>query len=515
MYNILCFIYLTKQKHLELFFFMKPFADIHCHPTMHPFAFHEAGKRRKNNLWWDNPPKKCQRKSTFPEYFQTSMPALSRGNVRLVIAALYPLEQPWLNPEFLGTGFVSDIIAKQVVSHLPIPFINKVQSPQFNYFEYLNKEYGYLVKDSGKFHSIKKTPWRYIVAKNAEDIVEYKDDENTVVFVPAIEGAHSLFSGNAKQIIHDPVIHEQTIDNILKVKNWDHPPLYITLSHHFYNGICGQARSIPDGAASVLLEQEVGLNEPINERGERVVDCLLGINEFEGNGRRILIDTKHMSVSTRIWYYDKIKNYNDGVSSDKKIPVIASHMGYGNHKTLLDSIDDPDTDKDKYEDSKIFNPWSINLSDEEVCLIFQSGGIIGLNLDQRILSGEEVIDTSKDFTKRDIRRNRENVVEFWTRQFARNIMGVANAVISNSDIPEDEKGLIWNHIALGSDFDGMINPVDSFIVADEFKNLRAALANYMPQMPQFDHLSMGLTIGEILDKIMYDNAVNFVMKHYC
>ncbi len=493
---------------------MKPFADLHCHPTLHTFAFEEANKKRKNSLWWDNPPLKRQRKSNFPEYFQTSMPAFARGNVRLVIAALYPIEQAWLDPKILGTGDITDVLAKQVVSHLPVRYINKVQSPEFKYYEYLNKEYEFLLKDNGKVHKTGGIDWKYIVAKNSNDIDKYKNEDHTVVFVPAIEGAHSLIMGNANQLISDPIIHSFTINNIAEIKEWDHPPLYITLSHHYYNGMIGQARSIPDGAASFLLNQQIGLNEPVNQRGEEVIDCLLGINQFEGNGRRILIDTKHMSIAARIWYYEKISNYNKGKSEDQKIPIIASHMGYGGHKSLLDSIEIPDMYGKKYEHSKVFNPWSINLSNEEIAHIVNSNGIIGLNLDQRVLSGNAVIEQSKKISKCDIRNNRSNVVAFWTNQVAENLLGIINAIQNSNLINNEKKENAWNYISIGSDFDGMINPVDAFIVADEFKNLREALTKYMPEMNGFNSASKNLSIEEIMDKVMYDNVLDFVRNNY-
>jgi hypothetical protein len=122
---------------------MKSFADIHCHPTLHPFAYNEAGMRRKSSLWWDNRPKKRQRIKAFPEYFQSSIPALVRGNVRLIVAALYPLEQAWFDPEIFGTGTISDMIARYLISFLPVRYINIVQSPSFNYYEYLKKEYAF------------------------------------------------------------------------------------------------------------------------------------------------------------------------------------------------------------------------------------------------------------------------------------------------------------------------------------------------------------------------------------
>ena len=492
----------------------KIFADLHCHPTMHPFAFEEADKNRKNSLWSDNKPKKRQRDSAYPEYFQTSMPALARGNVKLVVAALYPLEQSWLDPKILGEGDVSDFIAKFIVSHLPIRYINTVQSDSFNYFEYLQKEYAFLLKDHDKTHSVNGENWKYVLAKDAMDIEQYESDENVIIVIPSIEGAHSLISSNADQIIHDPAVHQSTLSNIQKIKTtWDYVPLYVTMSHHFYNGMLGQARSIPDGAASFLLHQQVGLNEPVNPRGEEVIDCLLGIGKYKGNGKRILIDTKHMSVSARLWYYNKIAKYNEGLAASNKIPIIASHMGYGTHDTTLDSITLPDTDKEKYEKSTFFNPWSINLSKEEIRVIVDSGGIIGLNLDQRILSGDERIEKSKNFSNHDIKNNTKKVVQFWTRQIGENIIEIAKAVV-DSELSETEKTKVWNSICLGTDFDGMINPVDSFIVADEYKNLMDALLAYFTDNNDFKALTMGLSIETILEKIMYQNVYDFVIRNY-
>ncbi len=492
----------------------KIFADLHCHPTMHPFAFKEAGKNKKNSLWSENKPKKRQRDSPYPEYFQTSMPALARGNVKLIVAALYPLEQSWLDPEIIGEGEISDIIAKFFVSHLPIRYINTVQSSSFNYFEFLEKEYEFLKQDNNKIHKVNGEEWKYVLAKDAMDIEQYKSDENIIIVIPSIEGAHSLISGNADQVIHNPEVHQSTLDNITKIKStWEYVPLYVTMSHHFYNGMLGHARSIPDGAASFLLHQQVGLNEPVNPRGEEVIDCLLGIGKYKGNGRRILIDTKHMSVAARIWYYNKIANYNSGKDPLERIPVIASHMGYGDHNQILDSIVLPDTDKTKYEKSASFNPWSINLSKEEINIIVESGGIIGLNLDQRILSGEKRIKKSKKFSNREIKNNDKEVVQFWTQQIGENIIGIAKAVV-DSDITEVEKIKVWNSICLGTDFDGMINPTDSFIVADEFQNLMDDLKVYFKGNVDFEDISMGLNIDTILEKMMYQNVYDFVVRNY-
>ncbi len=493
---------------------MKPFADIHCHPTLHSFAFYNSGRKRKNSLWWDNPPKERQRNDKYPEYSQSGIPALARGNVRLIIASLYPLEQPWFSPALTGTGSVTDIIVRGFTVHIPIKYVNKVQSAGFNYFEYLQKEYQFLLKDKGKVRTVDKNSWKYIMAKSADDIDRYRDDTSTIIVIPSIEGAHSLVSGNANDIYTGTYDFRQTLSNIQTLKGWEFPPLFITLGHHFYNGLCGHSRTVPDGVASFLVKQGVGLNEPLNDRGKEEIECLLGINKFEGNGRRILIDIKHMSVASRNEYYEMVSSYNSGKSESERIPIVASHCGYSGHHTMSDSIIIPDTEKSKYEDSETFNPWSVNLSDEDIVEIFNSGGLIGINLDQRILSGMDVIEDSKDFSNREVRKNSEQVVKFWTEQIALNILGMVKAVVDSDTVGNEDKVKAWDIISIGSDFDGMINPVDSFITADEFKDMRSSLKKYMPLMDDYSRCSQGLTIDEILDRIMYDNAIEFVTKNY-
>ena len=493
---------------------MKPFADIHCHPTLHPFAFFEAKSKKKNSLWTDNAPRKRQRNDKYPEFFQSAMPALARGNVRLIFASLYPLEQPWFDPAITRTGRVTDIMAGFLTVHIPIDYINTVQKSDFNYFEYLQKEYHFLLKDNGALHTMGQNSWKYVLPKDSGDIERMKDDPFTLIVIPSIEGAHSMISANANDIATGNYDFDKLIENVISIKKWDYPPFFVTLGHHFYNGLCGHSRTIPDGIPSFLIKQNVGLNEPMNKRGEEVIDCLLGLSKYRNVGRRILIDVKHMSVAARMRFYEKISAINESSPADDKIPVVASHCGYSGYKTLSDAILVPDTEPTKSKNPGTFNPWSNNLTDEDVINIFRSGGIIGINLDQRILSGADVIEESKGFSKQDILDNAENVVKFWTEQIAKNILGMVKAVVNSDDVEQNEKAKVWDIISIGSDFDGMINPVDSFITADEFQDLRSALKKYMPYLPDFDLCAQGLSIDEILDKIMYDNALNFTVRNY-
>lgn len=492
---------------------MKYYADIHCHPSLHPYAFKVSGKNRNNNVWDYDPPKPRQRDSKYPEFSQCDFTTLSKANVKLIYASLYPIEQGWFKAKFINEGPITDIAAK-IIARVPIKYINRVQRDDFNYFSALQEEYQFLQNENEKSHIIDDKQWKYKLLRNNEDLKQIMRQENTIGVINTIEGLQSLVSGNESSINTATIDYNQSIRNIEAIKKWNYPPFFITMAHHFYNGYCGHTRSLPK-IASALLDQSVGLNDPINKKGIEIIDCLLGINEFQGNGRRILIDTKHMSVASRMQYYSIIKAFNSGKANDEKIPIIASHSGYSGHSSMSVSIIWPDTDNSKYLSSDIFNNWSINLCNDEIVEIFKSRGIIGLNFDQRILSGLDIIEDYYDeFKNRDIKRNDIRVKEFWCTQMLNNILAIVKAIYSSDEINTSEKARAWDMIALGTDFDGMINPVDAFVTAGDFNDLEDEIIKLLPKQKNIEVLRMGLDFEQITRKIMFDNALGFAMNYF-
>jgi hypothetical protein len=492
---------------------MTKFADIHCHSGLHPFAYKIVGKPKNNNVWDYDPPKARQRKSKYPEYSQADFTSLAKGGVKLIYISIYPIEQGWFNPKFLKEGLISDMAAR-IVSKVPVKFVNMVQSDDYNYFDFFHKEYHFLNEEDGRTHTVDGKDYKYIILKPTDDIDIVLQEENTIGVIMSVEGAQSFIPGNATDIENGTFDFEQTIRNIEAVKTWAHPPFFLSLSHHFYNGFCGHTRSLP-AKASKLLNQTIGLNEPINENGRKLIDCFLSLGDYEGNGQRILIDTKHMSVSARQEYYAKVRLFNQDKDDLDKIPIVVSHTGYSGHPSMIAAISRPDTDDEKYNDSDNFNNWSINLSDDEIIEVFDSNGIIGLNFDERILSGKHTLDDyNSRFTKKDIKNRTLELRKFWTQQMIENILGIVKAVV-NSDLVQDaEKVKIWNMLAIGTDFDGMINPEDGFITAEEFADFRTLVLELLPQQSGIDQLLQGLSVEQAVDKFMYDNAYNFAKMYY-
>jgi len=491
---------------------MSKFADLHCHPSLHPFAYDYVGKKKNENVWDEDRPKARQRKSTFPEFTQSDFRTMARGGVKLAFVSIYPIEQGWFSPKVLGEGNVADFLAR-IISKLPIQFVNEVQSDEFRYYDFFFKEYHYLNKEDTMPHDVDGEVYRYIIIKPGDDIDAILDADNTIGVIMTVEGAQSFVPADAEMIDNENFNLDQTLTHIEAIKTWDHPPFFVSLSHHFNNGFCGHARSFP-GIASKLLDQTLHKNDELNDKGRKLIDCLLGIGEFEGNGQRILIDTKHMSIAARKEYYEKISLINEGKSDVEKIPIVVSHAGYSGHASMDDAIRVPDSDE-KYDDSEIFNNWSINLCDDEIIHIFNSYGIMGLNFDERILSGKAVMDEyDEKFKKKDIKKRSIELQKFWAQQMLNNILGIVKAVVNSGQIEESARVRIWDMISIGTDFDGMINAEDAFITAEEFVDFRSMLELILPEQDNIGHLLQGLSADQALDKIMYDNAYNFARIHY-
>jgi len=160
------------------------------------------------------------------------------------------------------------------------------------------------------------------------------------------------------------------------MKQWEFVPFYISLNHHFWNGLAGHAKSLMK-LIGTIVSQEEGINEGLKGMGEEVINLLLK----KTNGPRILIDIKHMSPKCRKDFYGFIKreywNKND------KFPLICSHTGVVSKSRTLDALIQQDDDNELHDDSNYLHENSINLCAEDVLIIAETKGLIGLQLDEK------------------------------------------------------------------------------------------------------------------------------------
>jgi len=545
---------------------MNKFADLHCHPHMRSFNWLRESKfEKKDDKFhpWHVIVSKVKAKADGRRanaYSQSDLIKLKNGNLKLAFVSLYPMEKGWfkgredipqstyqkalrsvtknkfvywlLDQNFdwvenlllkLGKSKGNKLAVRDVLQgiflKLPNRRIQFIQSDKYNYFEELIKERDFLLSKNnietesdifvpavksifkGKKKLIRKCPEEfkatgtYIIAKNKDDIQRIINEENKMAFIFTIEGSNVFNSDESEELI---------ISRIKQVKAWeDTPVFFISFAHHFNNFLCGHAHSIPD-AGNLILDQSKGMNSGFTEKGINIIRYFLSLDENniynpDKFGRRILIDIKHLSARARKFYYDEVikpcKNNNDN------IPIVASHVAYSGIKTIDGLIANAtkETDKDAVSTiDKPFNTWNINLSDEDIIEVFLSGGIIGINIDQRILA----------VPKKDKKRTYPDDYDisfFWDN------LKAMMMVIINSELDNKEK--VVDLFALGTDFDGYIDPLDKYPTVLEFKELRKALIKKIEQDDQKDKLVFGLDTTVFVDKVCFGNAYAFVLKN--
>jgi microsomal dipeptidase-like Zn-dependent dipeptidase len=265
----------------------------------------------------------------------------------------------------------------------------------------------------------------------------------------------------------------------------------ITLSHHFWNHLAGHSKSMKRPINNVL-NQNKGKNKGITEAGWHVIRELLSTK----NGKRILIDTKHMSAASRKEYYAFINNYNY-VNPENKIPVVSSHACANGFKTIDSSIVKADLIV-KARKGRLYK-WSINISDEEAKIIHDSEGLIGLMMDKGNMGGIDVVnEISKE---KDIKKQRKLYAQlFWDNAFQ-----FVKAVDKKSG---------WDMIAVGTDFDGSITHMEPYPTAADLPQFQQDLLTFLEEKKYQQSLWFGYTPKEIVDKMMYGNAMDFYKKFF-
>jgi len=474
---------------------MRYFADIHVHPTMksygHSFPSKENNKSPLSNssIWYYDPPNLFEKLidllGGIVKYRQSSFSAMGFGNTGIVFASLYPIERSFFDNK-LKTGDFNDMLLNFITS-VGKKRIDYIQSIT-DYFSDLENEYNYLKQLDGKKVTLAdRASYQYILAKNATDLdiilnQDTKEDKkiNSIAVFVTFEGGHAFGTGiNPKT---NPANTELVLANVDKVKNWEHRPVFITLAHHFYNELCGHAQSLT-GIVKKATDQSYGMNEGFTSLGLSVVEKLLD----NSNNKRILIDIKHMSRKSRLEYFSLLETKY----KNEEIPVIVSHGAViGNEK-----------------DKHFFLQDDINFYDDELIKIAETSGLFGIQLDERriVAAGDNELKKTHGLERRKVLFH--SSVLIW-----RQIQHIAELL--------DSKGLFaWGIQSLGSDFDGIINPLNGFWTAENYPTLSDYLLmqahNYMKEFANnLTQPQNRIDAEEIVNRVMGDNTYQFVQKFY-
>lgn len=568
------------------------YADLHAHPSGKNFpkyyTIRKADFLKKEAHLWDIPPSKIfalMKGLRGTGYSQSDVGSLIHYSGKLVFASIYPMEEGFVKN--MGTKKNPPAILLRLALRYSSDRIRFLLSDQVDYYQELKAEWEFLQRKAGQQESAKITPhpsggtnisetrtqevngtyhilaietdpgvkvvepWGKRQFIRIDELDETIEKNYSTVLVLTVEGMHALSMKNSNHPVEEAVL----MDRIAEIKRW--PIFFMTFAHHFDNQLCAHAKSFfkpplrwaPDQLRNMNFITEIlspdgksisrhnDPNQGFTPLGMKAIMRLLALRKApDGSieddpslGRRILVDTKHMSASSRREFYQSIvKPYNegpgrriarDGVPPEGCLPVLASHSAYSGVATLDEMIAGYAVETDDPKADNPFNYWNINLSAEDLQVIVQSGGLIGLNLDQRILGIMHRVKFLQllapwIFKDKSEKRNKTELI-------ASNILGMANAV-KNLNLGLHRYGpdrfSLWNCICLGTDFDGGIDPVDEYASAGKIQELSKDLENIFKE--RFLDWELGdffddkEQIPKIIDLIFWDNACRFLKNQF-
>lgn len=492
------------------------YIDLHCHPAMKPFgkSFGTANpkenttdKSKSRSIWFYDHASLSERVQSdlggFPPFTQCDFSSLAYGDATVIGIALYPLEKRFVQHKRSGDGVwenPSDLraILLEGITGIGGERIQHIQQLQ-DYFGDMCSEYKYYESLHDQTVTLAGMKATYRLAKNYADVQanilanqnRNAGDPLIITLFVTIEGGHVF---NTASYVNTPFQLPEIKTMISAIKNWDAPPFFLTLCHHYYNGLCGHARSLNSMVAG-KSPQEDGINSGFTDLGWGVVNALL----TPENNKRIYIDIKHMSPAARQEYYAHIAAF----TGSNKVPVIVSHGAVNGLSSFASQF------KTRWLDRDVFLNWPINFYDDEIKIIAESGGIFGIQMDERRIASDAAIKNARGVlqSRATIRKKRSEF--FWNQ-----IVYIAELL--------DSHGLFgWGIQSIGSDNDGIINPINGFETAEAFETLEQCLLDhateYMTHQAPTRLTSNGnrsVTPDEIINRVMRNNANDFLSRWF-
>lgn len=491
--------------------------DLHCHPALKPLGrsysssaagINQKDKSKRGSIWHYDPPQGTdlflQKLLGMTRFAQADFSSMAYGNVQIVCASMYRVENGLIDFRFFGIGEFTKF-ASNFISGLGRERIKHLQN-NLDYFRELEKEYDYYRQLDGEEIVFKgEIKRKYIIVKNYTDlenrISEAESDKSvqTIFVIITFEGAHHFFNRSDHIDPANLSNHEaEVLGNVQKVKSWPHSPFFVTFGHHFYNGLCGHAESLKDFVQDVLTHQEFMMDTPFNSLGWKVVSALLD----KTNGKRIYIDIKHMSYKSRIEYYRFLKANYPAEYAAKELPLIISHGACNG----LASKENPVYHPGLEATAKNMYAADINFYDIELIELATSGGIIGLQLDERRIGSKSFIKSLKKGNGTNEKRH------YGSKLLWNNIQHIVQLLDAHNLFA-------WDCIALGSDNDGIIDPINYFWTSEDFDDLiqyieRHAFNFLTNPETKFKVAANAISAAEAVHRVFYGNAFEFFRKYF-
>ena len=527
------------------------FADLHAHPSLYGYNRMRQTEReldpQRYHLWQPMAQNLADmaRAKRGATYAQADPPKLLKGRCKLTFASITPIERGFLLPSeatrsalpketfkllsgataaraalaasrgqraealhqalalFRDGGAVRAALGRAVLGY-GARRVRFMMSSEYDYWEDFQAELDFLTRRDGQLTSVHApglgpVTGRYTMLKDRADFDRLLDDEDDgLLMALTIEGAHTFsIDEHGERRPAAAIFHR-----IEELKELETPLLFLTLAHHFDNGLCGHAHSMPDPIAA-LCDQRPRLNqgfEPERDLGRRVARRLLSLDEaLQDTGeRRVLIDCKHMSALTRSQYYAEIIEPANRLRASQDLeplPVIFSHASYSGVRTLKALRRDAAREDDRWRIGGHY-AWALHCCDEDIAMILKTRGLFGLCFDQRVAGqgGSQHV-------------HPEQLHQLLLNQ----LLGAVDAVMLRDDLPASERVAIWDCLCIGSDFDGMIDPVSAYPTA---LSLQAFAEDLRRSLQEIAHTRLIGQVGvdALVEKIAWQNATRFLER---
>lgn len=475
------------------------YVDLHCHSSLKPFGksfyykkkgWNNPDRSRANSIWRYNPPTLADKLLNYiislTKFSQSNFTSLAKGGVKVACLSLYPIEKKFFVNK-IGNEVIRDVTAN-FATGVGKERVDAIQELT-DYFKDIELEYDFVMQLNNRIIRLPEGKFKYRIVRNYSDIEKVistssDTDVSTICIVLSIEGMHVLNSN-----INKEPNKMDFMKNLQTMKNWDAPPMFVSIAHHFWNQLCGHAESFTP-LVKRYVDQLEGLGEGITPLGIEVINKLLD----NTNGKRILIDVKHMSVASRRQFYLLL----DEEQAYENVPIIVSH-GAANGMV---SFDDP-SQNGSIVASKL-NPVDINFYNEELILLAKRKGIFGLQLDERRVASEETLKATKHSS------NRSKIMHYRSELLWNQIQHILEVL--------DNEGLFaWDCIALGTDFDGIIDPLNGFWTSEELPFLADFLERHTYNYMSNNTLKVAennIEADEIIARVMSKNGMNFLKANF-
>lgn len=521
------------------------FFDFHCHPSMKQLL----GPIAEEKTPWDAIKVKLKIGKLFGKETQiginqlfngafnsqSNLSQMAKGKVSLAGIVLYSIENK------IAEGILERKIAASGNINLLNPDKLRELEAGTNYYKWTKKTMDALVNNP--------TAPAGILPKNAQfKFINRIDDfeetgTNIVHGILIIEGLHNFCNNPFSDSAEDDF--NTNFDDFLTryatkifAVNIPHMQDFPGANHAFGMQIIKEQLFYPHGAG-------------LSPWGKRLIKKMYSNN--------ILIDVKHMSYYTRTQLIAE-----RSIQGFTNMPLICTHAGVtGCHSNdrykYLNTR--PKMDNNVWRirhhklkghfDNTAFNLSSINLYDDEIIQIIQSNGLIGISLDQRILGfpadsiayqindypyDQEYISAAEDeiffrgyedpgdipfkipdeqiLSGGEALVHGENSVEYHYYYFLNQVFHIL-LVAKKAGINLQRAS---KSICIGSDFDGLINPIDCCNSCLEFESFKLYLKQILTKRTSFwKQISIqksDINIDEFLEGIFFNNAFEFLKVHF-